>query len=77
MVDAGQRHVVDGKREGGLGVEVERQRQGGADGAAVGDGDDVAAGVLGGQSPDRATDPVDDRDEAFATSRFRRPAFRR
>ena len=44
-VDAGDRAILDREGEGGLGMEVERQRQSGADGAAMRDGDDVASGM--------------------------------
>src|SRR5438045_9346226 len=44
-VDAGDRAILDREGERGFGVEIERQRQGGADRAAMRHGDDVASGM--------------------------------
>src|SRR6202035_3788587 len=65
-VDAGDRAILDREGERGFGVEIERERQSGADGAAMRDGDDVASGIGLDQPVNRPGHPLDDRSEALA-----------
>src|SRR5829696_6274232 len=74
VVDAGQRAVLHRERETGLRLEAEREPQGGADRAAMRDGDDVAAAVWVENRVDRARDALHHVDEAFAAGR---PLMRR
>ena len=62
VIDAGYRQVVDGKVQAGVrvGLDAEGHGEGGADGAAVGDGDDIAAPMGLGQPFDDRADPDDD-----------------
>ena len=70
-VDTGKRAILDREGERGFGVEVERQRQRGADRAAMRDGDYVASGIgLGGHGPlpGASTQRRIRRGEMFASS---------
>src|SRR5438045_3295762 len=62
-VDAGDRAILDREGERGFGVEVERQCQRGADGAAMCDDDDVAPRTGLDYPVDRPRYAFDDRDE--------------
>src|SRR6266446_7948619 len=66
MVDAGDRAVFHREGEARLGVEPEREAEGGADRAAMCDGDDVAAAIGLDQRMDRARDPLHHIDKALA-----------
>jgi hypothetical protein len=61
--------VAIARARSALRVQIERDRQRGADRAAVGDRDDVAPGVFAGQARDHRTDPLDHLDEALAARR--------
>src|SRR3569833_378679 len=69
VIEPGQRAIVDGEGEGPLRLAAERQRERGADRAAMGDRDDVAAAIEPGQPRHRLADAVDHLVEALAAGR--------
>src|SRR5215471_10768779 len=68
-VDAGDRAILDREGERGFGIEAERQRQSGADRAAMRNSDDVVPRIALDQLVDRSRDPLDHRDKALAARR--------
>src|SRR5207244_11336908 len=69
VVDTGDRAVFHREGEARLGVEPEREAERGADGAAMRDGDDVAAAMGLDQRMDRPRDALHHIDEALAAGR--------
>src|SRR6516162_4323905 len=67
--DAGDRAILDRESERGFRIEAERQRQSGADRAAMRNSNDVVSGIALDQLVDRARDPLDHREEALAARR--------
>jgi hypothetical protein len=61
VVEPRQRAVVDAEGERPLGLDAERHGERGADRAAMGDGDDVAAAMGGGEAGHGGGDAVDHR----------------
>src|SRR5215472_10443923 len=68
-VDARDRAILDRESERCFGIEAERQRQSGADRAAMRNSDDVLPGIALDQLVDRSRDPLDHRDKALAARR--------
>ena len=65
-VEPGERAILDDEAQGRLRIEPQCKRQGGADGAAVRDGNDVAAAMLGGEPVNRRTHALHEVDEALS-----------
>src|SRR5579863_7361720 len=74
MIDAGHRAVLHRKGEASLGFEPKREAECGADRAAMGDGDDVAAAMRRDQRVDGARHTLHDIDKTLAAGR---PLMRR
>jgi hypothetical protein len=69
VIESSRGQVVDTERKNCLRVEAKRQRDGGADGAAVRDRHDVAAGMCGRYTDHRRHDAGDHIGKTLALRR--------